>query len=69
MSTKKSRKGGETMASDEYYERLMKNFDNLQRMIDDTRDGIDKMKRDYEEWKQRRQPIGNEVVCDVLATL
>ncbi len=69
MSTKKSRKGGETMASDESYERLMKNFDNLQRMIDDTRDGIDKMKRDYEEWKQRRQPIGNEVVCDVLATL
>ena len=69
MSTKKSRKGGETMASDESYERLMKNFDNLQRMIDDTRDGIDKMKRDYEKWKQRRQPIRNEVVCDVLATL
>lgn len=57
------------MASDESYERLMKKFDNLQRMIDDTRDGIDKMQRDYEEWKQRRQPIGNEVVCDVLATL
>ena len=69
MSTKKSRKGGETMASDESYERLMKKFDNLQRLIDETRDGISKMERDYEEWKQRRQPIGNEVVCDVLATL
>lgn len=57
------------MASDESYERLMKDFDNLQRLIDDTRNGIDKMERDYQEWKQRRQPIGNEVVCDVLATL
>ena len=37
------------MASDESYERLMKYFDNLQRMIDDTRDGISKMERDYEE--------------------
>ena len=69
MSTKKSRKGGETMASDESYERLMKDFDDLQRLIDETRDGISKMERDYEEWKQRRQPIGNEVVCDVLASL
>ena len=57
------------MASNESYERLMKKFDNLQRMIDDTRDGFSKMERDYEEWKQRRQPIGNEVVCDVLAAL
>ena len=57
------------MASDEFYKRLMKNFDNLQRLIDDTRDGISKMERDHEEWKQRRQPIGNEVVCDVLASL
>lgn len=57
------------MASDESYERLMKDFDNLQRLIDDTRNGIDKMERDYQEWKQRRQPIGNEVVCDVLASL
>lgn len=57
------------MASNESYERLMKDFDNLQRLIDETRDGISKMERDYQEWKQRRQPIGNEVVCDVLATL
>lgn len=57
------------MASDEFYKRLMKKFDNLQRLIDETRDGISKMERDYEKWKQRRQPIGNEVVCDVLATL
>lgn len=57
------------MASDESYKRLMKYFDNLQRTIDDTRDGISKMERDYEEWKQRRQPIGTEVVCAVLATL
>ena len=39
------------MASDESYERLMKYFDNLQRTIDDTRNGISKMERDYEEWK------------------
>lgn len=57
------------MASDESHERLMEHLDDLQRMIDETRDGISKMERDYEEWKQRRQPIGNEVVCDVLATL
>ena len=57
------------MASDESYERLMKYFDNLQRTIDDTRNGISTMESDYEEWKQRRQPIGNEVVCDVLAAL
>ena len=57
------------MASDESHERLMKHLDDLQRLIDETRDGISKMERDYEEWKQRRQPIGNEVVCDVLATL
>lgn len=57
------------MASDESYKRLMKNFDNLQRLIDDTRDGISKMERDHEEWKQLRQPIGTEVVCDVLASL
>ena len=47
----------------------MKKFDNLQRLIGETRDGISKMERDYEKWKQRRQPIGTEVVCDVLATL
>lgn len=57
------------MASDESYERLMKYFDNLQRIIDDTRDGINKMECNYEKWKQRRQPIGTEVVCDVLAAL
>ena len=57
------------MASDESHERLMEYLDDLQRIIDDTRDGISKMERDYEEWKQRRQPIGNEVVCDVLASL
>ena len=57
------------MASDKSYERLMKYFDNLQRTINDTRDGISKMERNYEEWKPRRQPIGNEVVCDVLASL
>ena len=57
------------MASDESYERLMKDFDNLQRTIDDTRNGISKMERDNRKWKQRRQPIGTEVVCDVLATL
>lgn len=34
------------MARDESYERLMKDFDNLQRLIDDTWDGIDKMERD-----------------------
>ena len=34
------------MASDESYERLMKYFDNLQRTIDDTRNGISKMERD-----------------------
>lgn len=57
------------MASDEFYERLMKYFDNLQRTIDDTRDGISKMEPDNRKWKQRRQPIGTEVVCDVLAAL
>lgn len=57
------------MASDESHERLMEHLDDLQRLIDETRDGISKMERDYEEWKQRRQPIGNEVVCDVLASL
>lgn len=57
------------MASNESYERLMKDFDDLQRIIDDTRNGINKMERDYQEWKQRRQPIGNEVVCAVLASL
>ena len=57
------------MASDESYERLLKDFDDWERLIDDTRDGISKMERDYQEWKQRRQPIGNEVVCDVLASL
>lgn len=57
------------MASDESHERLMEHLDDLQRLIDETRDGISKMERDYEAWKQRRQPIGNEVVCDVLATL
>ena len=41
-------KGCETMASDKSYERLMKYFDNLQRTINDTRDGISKMERDYE---------------------
>lgn len=57
------------MASDESHERLMEHLDDLQRLIDETRDGISKMERDYEEWKRRRQPIGNEVVCDVLASL
>ena len=62
------------MASDESYERLMKYFDNLQRIIDDTRDGIDKMERDNWEWKQaRRTPIRNGAkvtfVADGLATL
>lgn len=57
------------MASDEFYEWLMEDLDDWKRLIDETRDGISKMERDYEEWKQRRQPIGNEVVCDVLATL
>lgn len=57
------------MASDESHERLMEHLDDLQRLIDETRDGISKMERDYQEWKQRRQPIGNEVVCDVLASL
>ena len=62
------------MASDESYERLMKDFDNLQRLIDDTRNGIDKMERDNWEWKQaRRTPIRNGAkvtfVADGLATL
>lgn len=57
------------MASDEFYEWLMEDLDDWKRLIDRTSDGISKMERDYEEWKQRRQPIGNEVVCDVLATL
>ena len=74
MSTKKSRKGGETMASDESYERLMKDFDDLQRIIDDTRDGISKMERDNWEWKQaRRAPLPNQTpityIADGLATL
>lgn len=62
------------MARDESYERLMKDFDNLQRLIDDTWDGIDKMERDNWEWKQaRRAPIRNGAkvtfVADGLATL
>lgn len=62
------------MASDKSYERLMKYFDNLQRTIDDTRDGISKMERDNWEWKQaRRAPIRNGAkvtfVADGLATL
>ena len=57
------------MASDEFYEWLMEDLDDWKRLIDRTSDGISKMERDYEEWKQRRQPIGNEVVCDVLASL
>lgn len=57
------------MASDEFYEWLMEDLDDWKRLIDQTSDGIDKMERDYQEWKQRRQPIGNEVVCDVLASL
>lgn len=62
------------MASDESYERLMKDFDNLQRIIDDTWDGIDKMERDYEKWKEdRRTPIPNQAprtyIADGLATL
>ena len=74
MSTKKSRKGGETMASDESYERLMKDFDDLQRLIDETRDGISKMERDNWEWKQaRRAPLPNQTpityIADGLATL
>ena len=62
------------MASDESYERLMKYFDNLQRTIDDTRDGISKMERDYEKWKEdRRTPIPNQAprtyIVEGLATL
>ena len=62
------------MASDKSYERLMKYFDNLQRTIDDTRDGISKMERDYEKWKEdRRTPIPNQAprtyIAEGLATL
>ena len=62
------------MARDESYERLMKDFDNLQRIIDDTRDGISKMERDNWEWKQaRRTPIPNQTpityIADGLAAL
>lgn len=62
------------MASDESYKRLMKYFDNLQRIIDDTRDGISKMERDNWEWKQaRRAPLPNQTpityIADGLATL
>ena len=62
------------MASDESYERLMKDFDNLQRLIDDTWDGISKMERDNWEWKQaRRAPLPNQTpityIADGLATL
>ena len=45
------------MASDESYERLMKKFDNLQRLIDETRDGISKMECDNWEWKQARRRL------------
>ena len=62
------------MASDESYERLMKDFDDLQRLIDETRDGISKMERDNWEWKQaRRAPLPNQTpityIADGLATL
>jgi hypothetical protein cdivTM_03078 len=62
------------MARDESYERLMKDFDNLQRLIDDTWDGISKMERDNWEWKQaRRAPLPNQTpityIADGLATL
>ena len=62
------------MASDESYERLMKYFDDLQRLIDQTSDGISKMERDNWEWKQaRRTPIRNQTpityIADGLATL
>ena len=57
------------MASDEFYEWLMEDLDGWKRLIDDTWDGISKMEPDNRKWKQRRQPIGTEVVCDVLATL
>ena len=62
------------MARDESYERLMKDFDNLQRIIDDTRDGISKMERDNWEWKQaRRAPLPNQTpityIADGLAAL
>ena len=74
MSNKKSRKGGETMASDESHERLMEHLDDLQRLIDETRDGISKMERDNWEWKQaRRAPLPNQTpityIADGLATL
>ena len=74
MSTKKSRKGGETMASDESHERLMEHLDDWKRLIDETSDGISKMERDNWEWKQaRRTPIRNGAkvtfVADGLATL
>ena len=62
------------MASDEFYEWLMEDLDDWKRLIDQTSDGISKMERDYEEWKQaRRTPIRNGAkvtfVADGLATL
>ena len=62
------------MASDESHERLMEHLDDLQRLIDQTSDGISKMERDNWEWKQaRRTPIRNGAkvtfVADGLATL
>ena len=62
------------MASDEFYEWLMEDFDDLKRLIDQTSDGIDKMERDNWEWKQaRRTPLPNQTpityIADGLATL
>lgn len=62
------------MASDEFYERLMKDLDDWKRLIDQTSDGIDKMERDNWEWKQaRRAPLPNQTpityIADGLATL
>lgn len=44
------------MASDESYERLLKDFDDWERLIDDTRDGISKMELDAYDYKQSIQP-------------
>ena len=53
---------------------LMQEFDNLERLIEATREGIRKMENDNWEWKQnRRTPIKggakNRYAADGLATL
>jgi len=52
----------------------MQEFDNLERLIETTREGIRKMENDNWEWKQnRRTPIKggakNSYAADGLATL